>query len=106
MRKFKTLVILFFGIIYLSSCTNPKQKYIEDFGSFINEVELDQKNYTEDEWKYIEVDFNDFSEIEYMYYKNNLTEIEKNQISSYRERYKKMRVKHDPSGSILEILGF
>ena len=91
----------------MNSCSfDPKGDYIDDFGVFINETELSQETYSVEDWEYVEVEFNNFSVIEYMDYEDELTELEKKQISSYNQRFKKMRVKKDPGGSILEILGF
>ena len=102
--------ILFNLLIFLlvASCS-PKTSYIKDFGEFINEVEISSKSYSEEDWKYIEVEFNNFSEIVYMDYENELTEAELKQVQSYRKRYKKLKISNNPAGEIgkdiLEFLG-
>jgi hypothetical protein len=107
MEIFKQFIVTCFTIVVLYSCSfDPKGDYIDDFGTFVNETELSQETYSVEDWEYIEVEFNNFSVIEYMDYENELTELEKKQISSYNYRFKKMRVKKDPAGSILDILGF
>ncbi len=101
----KNITISLFALLIISSCASPKESYIIEFGNFINEIELENSSYSDDDWKYLEVEFNDFAEIQYMYIKNELTESEKKQIESYKKRYTKLRVKNDPTGNILEILG-
>lgn len=93
-------------VLFLYSCSDPKKDYIDRFGNFINEVELAQEQYDDDEWVIIEADFYEFSQIEFIDFKNDLTESELNQIRSYRERFKTVQIKRDPSGSLLKILGF
>ena len=69
-RKIIPYISLF---ILLISCS-PKGSYIEEFGEFINEVELSNESYSEEEWKHLEVKFNDFSVIKFMDYEIELTE--------------------------------
>jgi len=101
----KNITISLFALLIISSCASPKESYIIEFGNFINEIELENSSYSDDDWKYLEVKFNDFAEIQYMDIENELTESEKKQIESYKKRYTKLRVKNDPTGNILEILG-
>ena len=90
------------------SCA-AKDSYIKKFGEFINEVELSNESYSEEEWKHIEVKFNDYSEIIFMDYEIELTEAELKQVESFRRRYKKVKIKNNPAGEIgneiLEFLG-
>ena len=97
-----SVYVLFFLLI---SCTSPKETYLSEFGDFINKVELESSNYSDEDWKYIDVEYNDFAEIQFMEIENELTEIEKKQVDSYKKRYTKLTVKYDPTGKILEILG-
>ncbi|MDB9931340.1 hypothetical protein OAD28_01290 [Flavobacteriales bacterium] len=101
----KNITISLFALLIISSCASPKESYIIEFGNFINEIELENSSYSDDDWKYLEVEFNDFAEIQYMDIENELTESEKKQVESYKKRYTKLRVKNDPTGNILEILG-
>lgn len=103
MKKYR--IYIYITSVFLLSCSSPKQNYLTEFGDFINKVELENSSYSDDDWKYIEVEFNDFSVIQYMEIENELSEAEKNQIDSYNNRYKKLRIKNDPTGKILEILG-
>jgi hypothetical protein len=105
MKRFSIILTTFF-VLFLYSCSDPKEDYIDRFGNFINEVELAQDQYDDDEWVLIEADFNEFSQIEFIQFKDVLTKSELNQIRSYRERFKIIQIKRDPSGSLLEILGF
>jgi len=104
MKKFIVILNVFF-ILFLYSCSH-KEGYMEKFGKFINEVEIAQEQYDEDEWEIAEADFNYLSKIKFSRFKNELTEAELKQIRSYRERFKMIQIKRDPSGSLLEIMGF
>lgn len=105
MKKF-TIILNVFFVLFLYSCSDPKKDYIDRFGNFINEVELAQEQYDDDEWIIIEADFNNFSQIEFIDFKEELTKSELNQIRSYRDRFKTLQIKRDPSGSLIKILGF
>jgi hypothetical protein len=100
--------IIPFIFILMFSCA-AKDSYIKKFGEFINEVELSNESYSEEEWKHIEVEFNDYSEIIFMDYEIELTEAELKQVESFRRRYKKVKIKNNPAGEIgneiLEFLG-
>lgn len=97
-----------FVFVLLVSCS-AKDSYVKKFGEFINDVELSNESYSEEDWKYIEVEFNDFSEIIFMDYENELTGAELKQVESFRRRYKKVKIKNNPAGEIgneiLEFLG-
>ncbi len=95
----KKLLYLLFLFVITSSC-DQKASYLKDFGEFINEVELSNESYSEEDWKFVEVEFNDFSEIRFMDYENQLTEAELGQIKSFRRRYKKLKLINDPAGEI------
>lgn len=79
---------------------------MDRFSEFINEVELAQSQYDDDEWVITEADFNELSRIEFIDFKNELTETELKQIQSYRERFETIQIKRDPAGSLLKVLGF
>jgi len=97
------LVLLFFS---LYSCTDSNRDYTDRFNTFVNEVELSQDQYDDDEWILIEADFNELSKVEFINFKDELTESELNQVKSYRERFKAVKIKRSPIESILEIIGF
>jgi hypothetical protein len=105
---FKKLFFIALTLILFSSCSQ-KESYMKDFGEFINEVELANESYSEEDWKYIEVDFNNFSEIRFMEFENQLTEAELKQVESFRKRYKKLKIINDPAkeigGEIMDFLG-
>ena len=94
-------------ICFFASCSSDysKNKYLEDFGSFINKVELESESYSEEDWKYIAVEFNDYAEIQYMSFEDKLTESEITQVESYKDRYDKLTVKNDLGGGLLKIIG-
>ena len=101
----KYLILFIATLILFISCSDPKIDYLEEFGYFINDIELRQDAIDDKSWKSVEAKYTNYSERLIMKYENELTEREINQINSFRERFKKLRVKRDPSGSWLEILG-
>ena len=93
-------------IILVYSCS-PKSDYITNFGIFINDVELQSEHYSHDDWAFSDVEFNNYSSIEFMTYKDLLTELEIKQVELYKERYKKQKVKNNPSKEIgKDIMNF
>jgi len=104
----KKLIVISNAILILLfySCSDPKKDYLDRFGKFINEIELAQEKYDEDEWVISEDEFNELSKIEFIDFKDELTESELNQIESYRKRFKTIQIKRDPAGSLLKVLGF
>ena len=95
MRKLTFILFLLFII----SC-NSTSNYVEDFGAFINDIELNSETFSDEDWEYNDVTFNDFSSIKFMTYKNQLTESEINQIESFRKRYNKLKMKNNPTDEI------
>ena len=46
--------LVFFILI---SCSHPKDKFINDFGVFINEVEANYKSFDDVEWEVTQINF-------------------------------------------------
>ena len=97
MKKYLTLLI--FCIIFIS-CKSKKDKFIDDFGVFINQSEAYYKEYTDEEWEITILEYLDFeSKLNQM----KFDELEANQIKDYKLRFKKIKIKRDPLNNILEI---
>lgn len=97
MKKYLTLLI--FCIIFIS-CKSKKDKFIDDFGVFINQSEAYYKEYTDEEWEITVLEYLDFeSKLNQM----KFDELEANQIKDYKLRFKKIKIKRDPLNNILEI---
>jgi len=95
----KYLTLLIFCIIFIG-CKSKKDKFIDDFGVFINQSEAYYKEYTDEEWEITILEYLDFeSKLSEM----KFDEIELNQIKDYKLRFKKIKIKRDPLNNILEI---
>jgi|TARA_B110000908_G_C9835107_1_gene263126 hypothetical protein len=99
MNKFK----LIFLLILLVSCKHPKDEFLDEFGAFINDTEANYDQYTDTEFKIIEINFIEFKEqeaelIEYF------SKSEKKRIKEYYNRFRKAKIKRDPFNNFLEIL--
>jgi len=95
----KYLTLLIFCIIFIS-CKSKKDKFIDDFGVFINQSEAYYKEYTDEEWEITVLEYLDFeSKLNQM----KFDELEANQIKDYKLRFKKIKIKRDPLNNILEI---
>lgn len=102
----KNFVLIIATLILFISCSNPKIDYLEEFGYFINDIELRQEAIDDKAWKSVEVKYNDYSEILFMQFENEFTASELNQIDSYKERFIKIRVQRHPVDNFLDIIGF
>ena len=97
MKKFLTLFL--FCLIF-SGCKSKKDKFINDFGIFINQSEAYYKEYTDEEWEITILEYLDFeSQLSEM----KFDDLELNQIKDYKLRFKKIKIKRDPLNNILEI---
>ena len=95
----KILTLLLFCLIF-SGCKNKKDKFINDFGIFINQSEAYYKEYTDEEWEITILEYLDF---EAQLSEMKFDELELNQIKDYKLRFKKIKIKRDPLNNILEI---
>ena len=99
------LIVITILSLFVSCSINPKDDYLNDFGVFINEIELNHEDYDDDEWVSIEDDYNDYSELQFLDFKNDLTSKELEVIDDYRDRFTKIRVQRHPVDNFLEIIG-
>lgn len=84
------------------SCQHPKDKYLDEFGLFINDTEANYDNYTDIEFKNVEIYYLELIEQEEDL-KDLFSESELKRIKEYHKRYKKARIKRDPLNNLLEI---
>tara|TARA_B100000035_G_scaffold314075_1_gene329354 strand:- start:883 stop:1179 length:297 start_codon:yes stop_codon:yes gene_type:complete len=96
MNKFLIIFLI------LISCTHPKDKFLEDFGVFVNEVEANYKNFDDTEWEVTQLNFINFRE-EFEEIKSQMDNYEIDQVNSYIKRFKKVEVRRDPLNNLLEI---
>lgn len=93
------------GMGLLTGCQDPEEKYLKDFGVFINDAELNLEEYSDAEWAEVQYSFEYFIGEEYEKYEGILTDSEKKQVSSYKERFRKLEVKRDPVENLLKVIG-
>lgn len=98
MKTYKFILLL----ILLVSCKNPKDQFLDDFGLFINDTEANYDQYTDTEFKIIEINFIEFMEQE-TELKDYFSESEKKRIKEYHNRFRKAKIKRDPLNNLLEI---
>ena len=53
MKTYKFILLL----ILFVSCKNPKDQFLDDFGLFINDTEANYDQYTDTEFKILEINF-------------------------------------------------
>ena len=68
--------LVFFILI---SCSHPKDKFINDFGIFINEVEANYKSFDDVEWEVTQINFINFKD-EFEEIKQQMDEYEIDQV--------------------------
>jgi hypothetical protein len=99
MIKYFLVLLLFIS----TSCNHPKDQFLLDFGVFINETEANYNNYTDTEFKIVEINYIEFKEQEEEL-KDYFSDLEKKQIKDYHKRFKISKIKRDPLNNLLEIL--
>jgi hypothetical protein len=98
----RILIIPCFFLI-LTSCKHPKDQFLQNFGVFINETEANYDNYTDTEFKTVEITYIEFKEQEEEL-NDYFSDLEKKQLKDYHKRFKRAKIKRDPLNNILEIL--
>jgi len=99
MKKF---ILLIAGFLLLMGCAHPKDKFLTDFGAFINETEAHYSDYTEVEWHEVIISYNVFLE-ELESHKDSFDDAETNQVKEFKERFKKVQIKKEPLKHLIDI---
>lgn len=84
-------LIATFSLFILTGCSETKEDYVKDFGEFIEKVNKDSKDYSEDKWKKADAQFKEFSETKYKKYSSELTASELVEITKYKASYMTIR---------------
>lgn len=92
---------LFFLLLILS-CSLPEDKFLVDFGVFINETEANYEIYNDVEWELTELDFVKFKE-EFKELEHLMDESEIKQVNSYIKRFEKVQIRRDPLNNLIDI---
>ncbi|MGL4779367.1 MAG: DUF6565 domain-containing protein [Bacteroidales bacterium] len=79
----------------LFSCDKKmnKETYLEKFTSFIDEVSLKEKDFTEEQWKKADKIFTALADTDNFEFKDTLTVAEKKEIGKLKGKYVVMRAK-------------
>ena len=80
--------------VMLSSCNNgSKENFIENFRTFMAQVDSGSKNYTNAEWQTADEQFTDFKENQYPVWEDLMTPIEKDNVNEMIGKYRSLEVK-------------
>lgn len=85
--KWKFLIIMI-NILFFFSCNSySKDEYLKDFMEFVGDVEINYKNYTDEDWKLKELDFQNYTTELYTQFKEELTEDNQILIGKLKTKY-------------------
>lgn len=96
--------LLFVTTLFLFVSCNlfyNKDAYIKKFSNFIEDVNTNNRNYTDEDWKNAELKYKEFSEKEYIKFRNDFTESDKELIGKLKSSYQIIKVKKETK-NILE----
>lgn len=94
----KKSLILFFLIFILACRPYSKEAYLKDYELFINEISLEEQNYTEKDWKSIDSKFDKFNTIWYNDYSEDFSLTDKLTITKFHSQYLYYRGKAEIKG--------
>ena len=88
MKPIRTLFALITMII-VASCSSPlnKEAYLEKFDSFIDRIEDDYRDFSAEDWKNADDEFNKFTGEWYDKFEDGFTVAEEFTITGYQARY-------------------
>jgi hypothetical protein len=79
-------------VLLIQSCSfNTKDNYLDDFTNFITEIEANYKEYSSEDWQFIDAKIEEFTETRFDIHKENLTNEDKKEIGKLIARYTKVR---------------
>ena len=85
-------VVFFCIIILLVSCAEPKEKYIDDYSNFIEEVSEESASYSTEQWGNTDSINDVYSSDYYEAYSHDMTDDEKARVSRLKGRYLGLRI--------------
>ena len=97
-------------LILITSCNSipplSKKAYIKQFIAFVNDVELNYKAYTKENWEKADARFEKLAEKYYDKYKNKMTEDEILKINKLKGKYLGFRMKGKSKKDLLLTTSF
>lgn len=97
------VLAVFVGFFMLVSCKNATEKYVNSFESFVQRTERNAQNYTDEQWKRADTQFEAFTGERYEKIEHKLTSEQKKKVAELTARYYKLRVKSTGSELIESI---
>jgi hypothetical protein len=82
-------------------CSSPKENYLENFSSFISEVENNYETYTDENWEKKEQEYNKYTGEYYEKIKEKLTDEDQYLIGKFKGKYQTVKLKYE-MGKIMD----
>ena len=94
-KKILILVGILLALL-LSSCSpQTKESYLEDYEAFVNQVDKENKDYTDEDWKEIEEEYEKYNGEWYNKFEDEFTWKEELVLTKYQFQFNLMRLKYD-----------
>jgi len=84
-----------FILIFFSSCSAfySKEDYIKDFTAFVETVEKDYSTFKEEDWKNSDLDYQKYTNEDFLKFRDKLSEDDKYIIGKLKGRYETLKLK-------------
>lgn len=96
-------MMLSFMLLFSSCSFYSKSDYLEDFSSFITDIEENHRSYTEEDWLYMDQEYEDFIGENYEKFSDEFTKSEKKQVEDFKTKYQITKLKQKTGDFIDEI---
>ena len=83
----KKLIFIFLLFSFIACRPYSKEAYLKDYESFINEISLEEQDYTEKDWTSIESKFDKFNTIWYIDYSDEFSLTDKLKVTKLKTQY-------------------
>ena len=83
----KKLIFIFLFFSFIACRPYSKEAYLKDYESFINEISLEEQDYTEKDWTSIESKFDKFNTIWYNDYSDEFSLTDKLKVTKLKTQY-------------------
>jgi hypothetical protein len=83
----KKLIFIFLLFSFIACRPYSKEAYLKDYESFINEISLEEQDYTEKDWTSIESKFDKFNTIWYNDYSDEFSLTDKLKVTKLKTQY-------------------
>jgi hypothetical protein len=95
----KYIIFLLLCAFILVSCRPySKETYLRDYEKFINKISIEEQSFSENDWKSIELKFNNFNSVWYEDYSSELTIAERLKVTKLHGQYLYYRSKAELKG--------